>query len=55
MIYISTNNYGHPVSVTDLEMTQKLSDLTIFRMIFLHIFGVTVVNLTHGYHITTLL
>jgi hypothetical protein len=53
MTSISSNNDGHSVSIKNLEMTQKVSDLTIFQMSLMYMLGVTVINHTHDYHITT--
>ena len=52
-IYISSNNDGNSVSIKNLEMTQKVSVLTVFHIIFLHKLGVTVVSITHDNHINT--
>jgi hypothetical protein len=41
------------ISNKNLEMTQNVSGLTNFQMMLFHMLGVTVVNLTHDYHITT--
>ena len=52
-VCVCSNNEGHSVSIKNLEMMQKVSKVTVFQIIFLHMLGVTVVDTTHDNHITT--